>query len=62
MPVIKIDLDDNTFQRLADRADLERRAPVGQAEVMLRKALGIPTPSPARDKPSAGGMPVRNAR
>jgi hypothetical protein len=44
MPVVKVDVDAETYARLADQAVAERR-PIGwQAEVALRRALGLPFP------------------
>jgi hypothetical protein len=44
MPVLKLDVDPETFTRLVDQAATERRPIVWQAEVTLRRALGLPFP------------------
>ncbi len=50
MPIIKIDVDTQTYGRLLDQAVAERRPIAWQAEVTLRRALGLPfPPSPEVD-------------
>jgi hypothetical protein len=44
MPLMKVELDPETYARLADQAVAERRPIVWQAEVELRRALGLPFP------------------
>lgn len=44
MPVIKIDLDNETFSRLTDLALSERRPIPWQAEILLRQSFGLPFP------------------
>jgi hypothetical protein len=44
MPLLKIEPDTETYERLARQADAERRPIVWQAEVELRRALGLPFP------------------
>jgi hypothetical protein len=46
MPVLKLDLDDETAARLQALALAERRPTIWQAEVLLRQALGLPFPYP----------------
>jgi hypothetical protein len=47
--IVKIDLDRETTQRLIRVAVAERR-PVGmQAEVLLRRGLGLPVPAPLQE-------------
>jgi hypothetical protein len=46
MPIIRLDLDRETFARLADFAIEECRPIPWQAEVLLKRALGMPTPCP----------------
>jgi hypothetical protein len=46
MPIIRIDLDTESFGHLADSAIAECRPIPWQAEVLLKRALGIPTPCP----------------
>lgn len=45
MPVVKLHVDEETYARLADQAVVERRPIVWQAEVALRRAVGLPFPS-----------------
>jgi hypothetical protein len=54
MPIVKIDVDDETYRKLADDAVAERRPIVWQAEVALRRALGLPFPY----KPVPGPGPL----
>jgi hypothetical protein len=44
MAQLKLDLDQETFERLVEVALQERRPVVWQAEVLLRQALGLPFP------------------
>ena len=44
MHAVKLDLDRETFERLVERAAAERRPIPWQAEVTLRRALGLPFP------------------
>jgi hypothetical protein len=44
MPTIKLDVDGEAFARLSDRAQAERRPIPWQAEVELRRALGLAFP------------------
>ena len=44
MPIVTLDLDTDTFDRLMDFALNERRPIPWQAEVMLRQSLGLPFP------------------
>ena len=46
MARLRLDLDQETFLALTDRALRERRTLVWQAEVMLRQALGLVFPYP----------------
>ena len=46
MPTIRIDLDPDSFHRLAEIAVEEPRPIPWQAEVLLRRALGLPFPIP----------------
>ena len=57
MPAIKLDLDQETYARLAEQAVAERRPVDWQAEVALRRALGLPFPH-VDDGDRAGGQPV----
>ncbi len=45
MAKIKLDLDTETFTRLTDAAMAERRPIAWQAEIMLRRALGLQFPA-----------------
>jgi hypothetical protein len=56
MPVVKVDVDPETYARLADQAVAERRPIVWQAEVELRRALGLPFPYQGRAG-ADGGVP-----
>lgn len=47
MARLRLDVDRETYERLLDAAAVERRPPSWQAEVMLRRALGLPFPPPA---------------
>ena len=58
MARLRLDLDQETFLALTDRALRERRAVVCQAEVMLRQALGLAFPYPAEPT----GQPVTTAQ
>lgn len=44
MPIVTLDLDADTFDRLMDFALNERRPISWQAEMMLRQSLGLPFP------------------
>ena len=44
MPALKLDLDQETYERLVEEAVAERRPIVWQAEVALRQAVGLPLP------------------
>jgi hypothetical protein len=44
MPRLKLDLDPELYGRLLDAAEAERRPVLWQAEVSLRRALGLPFP------------------
>ena len=46
MPTLKIDLDQETYERVVDRAVAEARPIHRQVEVMLRKAVRLPFPYP----------------
>jgi hypothetical protein len=46
MPIVKLDLDIDTYERLARSAIRELRPVHWQAEVLLRQALGLPFPYP----------------
>jgi hypothetical protein len=54
MPFIRIELDPETAERLQDLALAERRPTAWQAEVLPRKALGLPFPWPI---PGTGETP-----
>lgn len=43
---IKLDLDDDTANRLIESAVAEWRPPTHQADVLLRRALGLPDRRP----------------
>lgn len=46
MLTFKLQLDPETVERLREAAEREKRPPAWQAEVMLRRALGLPFPLP----------------
>jgi hypothetical protein len=46
MPRLRLDLDQETFEALANKAFAERPPVPLQAEVILRLALGLPFPFP----------------
>ena len=49
MPDLRLKPDRETYDLLVKQADAERRPVAWQAEVMLRKAVGLPFPSPPVD-------------
>jgi hypothetical protein len=51
---LRIDIDDQTRQRLAEAAERERRPLDLQAEVLLRRALGLATCDCGRLSVTAG--------
>ena len=52
MPLLKLDIDPEAYARLVAEADTQRRPVTWQAEVMLRRALGLPfPPAETMDKP-----------
>ena len=52
MPAIKLDLDQETYERLVEDAVAERRPIVWQAEVALRRAFGLPFPYSGASQPT----------
>jgi len=46
MPIVRLNLDPQTFHRLTEAAVDERRPIAWQAEVLLLRALGLPAPQP----------------
>ena len=44
MPAIRLDLDQETYERLVEDAVAKRRPIAWQAEVALRRAFGLPFP------------------
>jgi hypothetical protein len=46
MPIVKLDLDLPTYERLAEAAVRELRPVHWHAWVLLRRALGLPFPEP----------------
>ena len=53
MAVLRLDLDADTFEHLVRSAVAERRPVVMQAEVVLRRALGLPFPYATGDATAA---------
>jgi hypothetical protein len=47
MACLSIELDPETYQRLVEAAVSERRPIIWQAEVTLRRAVGLPFPAGA---------------
>jgi hypothetical protein len=60
MPRLRLDLDRETFEALADKAFSERRPVQLQAEVILRQALGLQFPYPHGD--TSGPSPLLEPR
>lgn len=54
MPIVKLDLDLDTYEHLARSAIRELRPVHWQAEVLLRQALGLPFPSPVEMEAPTG--------
>ena len=62
MARLRLDLDQETFVALTDRALRERRPVDWQAEVMLREALGLAFPyPPTPDEPTSQAKPEVSA-
>jgi hypothetical protein len=57
VPTLKVDVDSEAYERLVDRATTERRPVPWQAEVELRRALGLPFPVEA-ERAAAGAAPT----
>jgi hypothetical protein len=55
----RLDLDQETFQALADKAFAERRPVPFQAEVILRLALGLPFPFPTSSDSEFTSLPAK---
>lgn len=64
MPKLTLDVDDETYERLAYQAVDWLRPVEWQAAVILRTALGLPfpKPEPAPAEPTAGGHELVAAR
>lgn len=60
MPKLRLDLDQETFEALTDKAFSERRPVQLQAEVILRQALGLQFPYPNGD--TSGPLPLLEPR
>lgn len=58
MPTIKIELEQDAYERLVERAVAERRPIDWQAEVMLRRAVKLPSTSPRRLPDPHGPRPA----
>jgi hypothetical protein len=52
MPRLRLDVDEETWERVVDRAEAERRPPMWQAEVLLRQAVGLPFPRSESSTPT----------
>jgi hypothetical protein len=57
MPRLRLDLDRETFEALAAQAIAQRRTAPWQAEVILRRALGLPFPFPTSSDSAATTPP-----
>ena len=44
MPILKVEVDSETYNRLVEQAVAERRPVVWRAEIALRRAVGLPFP------------------
>jgi hypothetical protein len=58
---VRLDLDQTTYDALVTSAVRELRPASLQAEVLLKRALGLPFPPaacPKEDEPPAGTQPV----
>jgi hypothetical protein len=71
MARLQLELDTETAERLMESAVAERRPVVWQAEVLLRRALGLPFPvvrdpaNPEGDPATVGGtgaVPIASGR
>jgi hypothetical protein len=60
VPLLKLDIDPEAYARLVAEADTERRPITWQAEIMLRRALGLPFP-PAETREAPNCQPVQEA-
>jgi hypothetical protein len=61
MPDLRLKPDRETYDRLIEIATAERR-PVGwQAEVLLRRAVGLPFPDRSDDRPVTVSQPTEEA-
>ncbi len=58
MPTIKIELEQDAYERLVERAEAERRPIDWQAEVMLRRAVKLPATAPRRLPDPRGPRPA----
>jgi hypothetical protein len=54
MILLKVSIDEETYQRLVERAADERRPIPDQAAVELRRAMGLPFPPPPAADEAAG--------
>jgi hypothetical protein len=57
MPTLKLDITENTLERLRDLACKERRFVPQQAEVLLLKALGLWTEQGAAERERLHDLP-----
>lgn len=48
--ILRLRLDDETSERLSEAATVERRPLAMQAEVLIRRALKLPKPRPAKQR------------
>ena len=60
MPRLRLDLDEQLYDRLVEAAVAERRPIIWQAEITLRRALGLPFPdSPVHETRGAADAVAR---
>lgn len=62
MPSIRLNLDHETHNRLLEEACAERRPADWQAEVLLRRALGLPFPYPKVESAPALVEPITSVQ
>lgn len=58
---LKLELDEETTARLVEQAAAGKRPIAWQAEITLRKALGLPFPSPGQTRKDVGKKDVLGA-
>ncbi len=61
MPILRLELDPETYDRLIEQAVTERRPIVWQAEIALRRAVGLTFPSDAETVDFSRGVGADHA-